>query len=156
MEPDCTTQKQERLERKKATQWKPGQSGNPGGRMKGVGRPLVDAAVKFYRDNPDKLRELVDTMHRGAIGEIEITPVQVAAFQALQRVVDQMHRKQDGTDRQVLEQITVIVPTDGRKPERAGLTIEAAAQSRPVLELPHDPTDPLDPRNAPHADPPAP
>ena len=117
---------------------------------------LIDAAIKFYRDNPDKLRELVDTMHRGAVGEIELTQTQVSAFLALQRVVDQMHRKQDGTDRQVLEQITVIVPTDGRKPERAGLTIEAAAQSRPVLELPHDPTDPLDPRNAPHADPPAP
>lgn len=122
--------------------FKPGQSGNPGGRRKGFTRPLVDATVKFYTEHPERLTELVVRMHRGAMGQINVSMTQVAAFQALQKVVDQMHRKQDGVDRTVLESVTVVLPTDGRGPERAKMVLEASGSSRPVLELPVDPEDP--------------
>lgn len=124
--------------------FRPGQSGNPSGRPKGFTRPLVEATVAFYREDPSRLHELVNRMHRGAMGEINVTMTQVAAFQALQKVVDQMHRKQDGTDRVVQESITVILPTDGRTPERAKMTLDVAGESRPTFELPPDPDDPRD------------
>jgi hypothetical protein len=122
--------------------FKPGQSGNPkGGALR---RPLVEATVAYYREDPKRLTDLVDTMHRGAIGEIELSNNQVAAFQCLQRVVDQMHRKQDGTERVVQESITVILPSDGRAPERAKMTLDVVGESRPTFELPPDPDDPRD------------
>lgn len=124
--------------------FKPGQSGNPGGRPKGLTRPLVDATVAFYREDPSRLRDLVTRMHEGAMGRLKVTMTQVAAFQALQRVVDQMHRKQDGSERAVLESITVVLPTDGRAPERAKMVLDVAGESRPTFELPPDPNDPRD------------
>jgi hypothetical protein len=124
--------------------FKPGQSGNPGGRRKGFTRPLVDATVAFYSEHPERLTELVVRMHDGAMGRAEVTMTQVAAFQALQKVVDQMHRKQDGSERVVQESITIVLPTDGRAPERAKMTLDVAGESRPTFELPPDPDDPRD------------
>ncbi len=128
--------------------WKPGQSGNPLGAA--LYRPIVEEAVAFYRANPEKLGELVDRMHRGAMGQVRVTMTQVAAFMALHKIVDRMHLKDDGSDRaQVQESITLVLPTD-RKPERAAIVISGSeppphpelVTGRPVITLERDPDEP--------------